>query len=295
MSNHSWLVEQFEAHRNHLQAVAYRILGTLSEADDAIQETWIRLSRSDTSRVENMGGWLTTIVSRVCLDMLRSRKSRREELTMDNIPELVTSHQDRSDPENEALMADSVGFAMLVVLEKLNPAERIAFVLHDIFSLSFSEIAPIIGRNETATRQLASRARRRVRGVESTLQTAEAELKRKRELIDAFIAASRNGDFEKLLTVLDPNVVLRNDTAFPPAVNTPVVHGSQAVAKQFTGRAHGAKPVLVNGSVGAVIGPLSHPVFVLEFKIVDDKITEMEMIADQARLSQLDLAILNDY
>lgn len=294
MNNHNWLVEQFEAHRNHLQAVAYRMLGSLSEADDAIQEAWIRLSRSDTSRVENMGGWLTTIISRVCLDMLRSRKSRREELTMDSLPEPVISHQDRSDPEHEALMADSVGFAMLVVLEKLNPAERIAFVLHDIFALSFSEIAPIIGRNEAATRKLASRARRRVRGVESTLKTAEAEPKRNRELVDAFIAASRNGDFAKLLTVLDPNVVLRNDTAFPPAVNTPVVHGSQAVAKQFTGRAHGAQPVLVNGSVGIVVGPVDQPLFVLKLKILDDKIAEMEMIADQARLGQLDLAVLND-
>lgn len=294
MSNYNWLTEQFEAHRNHLQAVAYRILGSLREADDAIQEAWIRLSRSDTSRVENMGGWLTTIVSRVCLDMLRSRKSRPEELSMDRIPEPVTSYQDRSDPEQEALMADSVGFAMLVVLEKLNPAERIAFVLHDIFALSFSEIALIIGRNEAAARQLASRARRRVRGVKSTLNTAEAELKRKRKLVDAFIAASRNADFEKLLKVLDPNIVLRNDTAFPPAANTPWVHGSQAVANQFAGRAQGAKPVLVNGSVGAIIGPLSQPIFVLEFKIVDDKITEMEMIADQIRLAQLDLVLLND-
>lgn len=288
------MVEQFEAHRDHLQAVAYRMLRSLNEADDAVQEAWIRLSRSDTSRVENMGGWLTTIISRVCLDMLRSRKSRREELNMDRIPEPITSDQDRSDPEREALMADSVGFAMLVVLEKLNPAERIAFVLHDIFALSFSEIAPIIGRNEAATRQLASRARRRVQGADSALETAEAQLKRKRELVDAFIAASRNGDFEKLLAVLDPNVVLRNDTAFPPAANTPVLHGSQAVAKAFVGRAQGAQPVLVNESVGVVVGPIDHPIFVLELKIVDGRITEMDMTADQAQLRQLDLALLND-
>lgn len=294
MNNHNWLIEQFEAHRNHLQSVAYRILGSRNEADDAIQESWIRFSHSDTSRVENMGGWLTTIVSRVCLDMLRSRKSRPEDLTMASIPEPVTSHQDGSDPEHEVLMADSVGFAMLVVLEKLNPAERIAFVLHDIFALSFSEIAPIIGRNEVATRQLASRARRRVHGGESTLKTAETELKRKRELVEAFLAASRNGDFEKLLTVLDPNVVLRNDTAFPPASNSPVVHGSQAVAKQFVGRAQGARPVLVNGSVGVIVGPFGCPLFVLEFKIEDDKITEMDMTADKTRLHQLDLVLLND-
>ncbi|KRE31594.1 sigma-70 family RNA polymerase sigma factor [Paenibacillus sp. Soil522] len=292
MNDHNWLVEQFEAHRNHLQAVAYRMLGSLSEADDAIQESWIRLSRSDTSGVENMGGWLTTIVSRVCLDMLRSRKSRREELTMVSIPEPVTSHQDGSDPEHEALLADSVGLAMLVVLGNLNPAERIAFVLHDIFALSFSEIAPIIGRNEAAARQLASRARRRVQGAETTSETAE--LKRKRELVDAFLAASRTGDFEKLLTVLDPNVVLRNDTAFSPVSNSPVVHGSQAVAMQFAGRAQGARLVIVNGSVGVIVAPRGRLLFVLELTVADDKITEIDMIADQARLHQLDIAVLND-
>ncbi|MFD0698134.1 sigma-70 family RNA polymerase sigma factor [Paenibacillus sp. GCM10027628] len=292
MNDHNWLLEQFERHRNHLQAMAYRMLGSLSEADDAVQESWIRLSRSDTNGVENMGGWLTTIVSRVCLDMLRSRKSRREELTMVSVPEPVASHQDGSDPEHEALMADSVGLAMLVVLGNLNPAERIAFVLHDIFALSFSEIAPIIGRNEAATRQLASRARRRVQGAESTSETAELE--RKRELVDAFLAASRTGDFEKLLTVLDPNVVLRNDTAFAPAANSPVVHGSQAVAKQFAGRAQGARPVLVNGSVGVIVAPRGRLLFVLEITVADGKITEIDMIADQARLRGLDIAVLND-
>ncbi|OXM84485.1 sigma-70 family RNA polymerase sigma factor [Paenibacillus rigui] len=292
MNNHTWLVEQFEAHRNHLQAVAYRMLGSLSEADDAVQESWIRLNRSDTSEVENIGGWMTTIVSRVCLDMLRSRKSRREELSMVSVPEPVTGRQDGSDPEHEALLADSVGLAMLVVLGKLNPAERIAFVLHDIFALSFSEIAPIIGRNEASARQLASRARRRVQGVESTSETVE--LKRKRELVDAFLAASRTGDFEKLLTVLDPNVVLRNDTAFAPTANSPVVHGSHAVAKQFSGRAQGARPVLVNGSVGVVVAPRGRLLFVLELKIADDKITGIDMVADPARLSQLDIAVLND-
>ena len=267
MNDHNWLVEQFEAHRNHLQMVAYRLLGSLSEADDAVQESWIRLSHSDTSGVENMGGWLTTIVSRVCLDMLRSRKSRREELTMGSVPEPVTSRQDGSDPEHEALLADSVGLAMLVVLGNLNPTERIAFVLHDIFALSFSEIAPIVGRNEAAARQLASRARRRVQGAETTADSAE--LKRKRELVDAFLAASRTGDFEKLLTVLDPNVVLRNDTAFAPVTNSPVVHGSQAVAKQFAGRAQGARPVLVNGSVGVVVAPRGRLLFVLELTVAD--------------------------
>ncbi len=295
MNDHNWLVEQFEAHGNHLQAVAYRMLGSLSEADDALQESWIRLSRSDTSGVENFGGWLTTIVSRVCFDMLRSRKSRREELTMVSVPEPVTSRQDGSDPEHEALMADSVGLAMLVVLEKLNPVERIAFVLHDIFALSFSEIAPIIGRNESAARQLASRARRRVQDAESTSETAEFQ--RKRELVDAFFAASRNGDFEKLLSVLDPNVVLQNDPVFAPVANVPVVRGSEAVAKQakqFADRARGMKPVLVNGSVGVIAGHLDQPIFILEFTVVDGKITEIGMIADQARLRGLDIAALND-
>jgi RNA polymerase sigma factor (sigma-70 family) len=292
MNDHNWLVEQFEAHRNHLQAVAYRMLGSLSEADDALQESWIRLIRSNTSEVENMGGWLTTIVSRVCLDMLRSRKSRREEFVLASAPEPVTGHQDGGDPEHEALMADSVGLAMLVVLEKLKPAERIAFVLHDIFAMSFSEIALIIGCNEAAARQLASRARRRVQGAESTSETAE--LQRKRELVDAFLAASRNGDFEKLLSVLDPNVVLRNDPAFAPVANAPVVRGSEAVAKQFAGRAKGAKPVLVNGSVGVIAGHLDQPIWILEFTVVDGKITEIDMIADQARLGGLDIAMLND-
>lgn len=291
MNDHNWLAEQFEVHRNHLQAVAYRMLGSLSEADDALQESWIRLSRSDTSRVENMGGWLTTIVSRVCLDMLRSRKSRREDLAMGSVPEPVAGHQDGSHPEHEALMADSVGLAMLVVLGKLTPAERIAFVLHDVFALSFTEIAPIIGRNEAAARQLASRARRRVQGAEPTPKTEEHM--RKQELVDAFLVASRTGDFEKLLSVLDPDVVLRNDTAFPPVANSPVVRGSQAVAKQFAGRAQGARAVLVNGSVGVIVAPRGRLLFALELKVVDDKITEIEMIADESRLRELDIAVLS--
>ncbi|RNB78544.1 sigma-70 family RNA polymerase sigma factor [Brevibacillus fluminis] len=290
MSDHKWLVEQFESYRNHLQAVAYRMLGSLSEADDAVQEAWIRLSRSDTSGVENMGGWLTTIVSRVCLDMLRSRKSRHEEPMMESVPEPATSRHDGSDPEQEALLADSVGLAMLVVLGKLNPAERIAFVLHDIFALSFSEIAPIVGRNEAAARQLASRARRRVQGTD--LAVDAAEVMQKRELIDAFLAASRTGDFDKLLSVLDPNVVLRNDISFAPVSAVPEVYGSQSVAKQFAGRAQGARPVLVNGSVGVLVAPRGKMLLVLEFTIADGKITEIGMIADQTRLNELDLAIL---
>ncbi|MDF2921154.1 MAG: family polymerase sigma factor [Paenibacillaceae bacterium] len=292
MSDYNGLVEKFEAHRNHLQAVAYRMLGSINESEDALQESWIRISSSDTSRVENMGGWLTTVVSRVCLDMLRARKSRREELSIVNVPEPITNQQVGSDPEHEALLADSVGLAMLVVLDNLNPAERIAFVLHDIFALSFAEIAPIIGRNEVTSRQLASRARRRVQGTETTKDSPE--FIQKAELVDAFLAASRTGDFEKLIHVLDPNVVLRNDTAFAPVSHIPFVHGSQAVAKQFAGRAQGARQMLVNGSVGIVVAPLGRLLFILELKVEDGKITEIDMIADPQRIRRLDLAVLDN-
>lgn len=292
MNDPDWLVEQFETHRNHLQTVAYRILGSLSEADDAVQESWIRLSRTDSSKVENMGGWLTTIVSRVCLDMLRVRKSRREELTLVRVSEPVNSKQDGSDPEQEALLADSVGLAMLMVLGNLNPAERIAFVLHDIFALTFSEIAPIIGRNEIAARQLASRARRRIQGAKVA---ADSEgFKKKCELVDAFLAASRSGDFEKLLAVLDPDVVLRQDPAFPPVAAWPIVQGAEAVAKGFAGRAQGARRILINDSIGAVVAPRGKMLFVLDFKIIEGKITEIEMIAEQSRIRQLALAEMKD-
>jgi RNA polymerase sigma factor (sigma-70 family) len=290
MNEPNWLVEQFEEHRNHLHAVAYRMLGSTNEADDALQESWIRLSRTDNSMVNNMGGWLTTIVSRVCLDMLRTRKSRREELTLVDMPDLVNSQQDGSDPEHETLLADSVGIAMLMVLGNLNPAERIAFVLHDIFALSYSEIAPIIGRNEIAARQLASRARRRIQGAKATADSEE--FKRKRELVDAFLAASRSGDFEKLITVLDPDVVLRQDPAFPPVAAWPIVHGADAVAKGFAGRAQGARLVLINGSVGAVVAPRGKMLFVLEIIIEEGKITEIEMIAEKSRIHQLNIAEL---
>jgi RNA polymerase sigma-70 factor (ECF subfamily) len=293
MNGQNWLVEQFEAHRNHLQTVAYRMLGSRSEADDAVQESWIRLTRSNTGEVENMGGWLTTIVSRVCLDMLRTRKSRREELATAGEPEPVAGQG--SDPEHEALMADSVGNAMFIVLEKLNPAERIAFVLHDIFALSFAEIAPIIGRNEAAARQLASRARRRVQGAESTSETAV--LQRKRELVEAFLAASRNGDFEKLFSILDPNVVLRNDPAFAPVASVPVIRGSEGVAKQatqFAARARSMATVLVNGSAGVIAGLMDQPIFILEFTVMDGKITEIGMTADQACLRGFDIIALTD-
>ena len=215
MDEHDWLAERFEENRTHLRAVAYRMLGSLSEADDAVQESWLRLSRSDTSGVENLGGWLTTVVARVCLDMLRSRKSRREEPLDVHVPEPIVSREAGTDPEHEALLADSVGLALLVVLETLAPAERLAFVLHDMFAVPFDEIAPIVGRSPAAARQLASRARRRVQGCGRALP--DADLTRQREVVDAFLAAARGGDFDALLAVLDPDVVLRADRAAVPA------------------------------------------------------------------------------
>ena len=228
MDEHDWLAERFEANRTHLRAVAYRMLGSLSEADDAVQEAWLRLSRSDTSGVENLGGWLTTVVARVCLDMLRSRKSRREEPLGAHVPEPIVSREDGIDPEHEALLADSVGLALLVVLETLAPAERLAFVLHDMFAVPFDEIAPIVGRSPAAARQLASRARRRVQGAATA---PDADLTRQREVVDAFLAASRGGDFDALLAVLDPDVVLRADRAAVQAGASREVRGAAAVAE----------------------------------------------------------------
>src|SRR5438874_10644866 len=223
MNKHEWLAEQFEANRTHLQAVAYRMLGSLSEADDAVQESWLRLSRSETSGIENLGGWLTTVVARICLDMLRSRNSRREEPLEASAPEPITSREGGIDPEQEALLADSVGLALLVVLDTLNPAERLAFVLHDIFAVPFDEIAPIVERSETATRQLASRARRRVQGAATV---KDAALTDQREVVDAFLAASREGRFDALLALLDPNVVFRHDPTAVPAGASREVHGA---------------------------------------------------------------------
>src|SRR5438045_2108707 len=229
MDEHEWLAEQFEGYRTHLRAVAYRMLGSPSEADDAVQEAWLRLSRSDTNGVENLAGWLTTVVARVSLDMLRSRKSRREEPLGDQIPEPTMSHAAAADPEHQALLADSVGLALLVVLETLAPAERVAFVLHDLFAVPFDEIAPIVGRSPAAARQLASRARRRVRGA---APVPEADLDRQQAVVDAFLAAAREGSFEALLAVLDPDVVLRADYGAVPAGGSKQVSGARAVAAQ---------------------------------------------------------------
>ena len=291
MDEHDWLAEQFEANRTHLRAVAYRMLGDLTEADDAVQESWLHLSRSDTSGVKNLGGWLTTVVARVCLDMLRSRNSRREEPLEADIPEPIMSREDGIDPEDEALLADSVGLALLVVLDTLNPAERLAFVLHDLFAVPFDEIAPIVGRSATAARQLASRARRRMRGAATV---PDADLTRSREVVDAFLAASRGGDFDALLAVLDPDVVVRADRAAVSVGASREVRGAPAVAKQFSGRARGAQPALVNGAVGAVWAPGGRPRVVFGFTIMGGKIVAIDLVADPERLRQLDLELLGD-
>jgi RNA polymerase sigma-70 factor, ECF subfamily len=289
-----WLTERFEEHRTHLRAVAYRMLGSLNEADDAVQEAWLRLSRADTSGVENLGGWLTTIVARVCLDMLRSRESRREEPLGVHVPDPIVSRADGLDPEHEALLADSVGLALLVVLETLAPAERLAYVLHDVFAVPFDEIAPIVGRTPTAARQLASRARRRVRGAPTV---PDVDLARQREVVDAFIAAARGGDFDALLAVLDPDVVLRADGGAVRAGASREVRGASAVAENaltFARLAPFGRPALVNGAAGVVAAPGGKPFAVLGFTITGGKIVEIDILADPERLRQLDLAVLDD-
>ena len=291
MDEHNWLAAQFEAERSHLRAVAYRMLGSLTEADDAVQEAWLHLSRSDTSGVKNLGGWLTTVVARVCLDMLRSRNSRREEPMGAHVPDPIVSREGGIDPEHEALLADSVGLALLVVLDTLNPAERLAFVLHDIFAMPFDEIAPIVERSPTAARQLASRARRRVRGAAAV---PDADLTYQREVVDAFLAASRGGNFDALLALLDPDVVFRHDRTAVPAGASREVRGALAVARQFSGRAQGARPALVNGSVGLVVARHGRLFLVLDLTVTRGKIVEINVVADPQRLRQLDLAVLDD-
>lgn len=306
MGEHDWLAEQFEAHRVHLRGVAHRMLGSLSDADDAVQEAWLRLSRSDASRVANLGGWLTTVVGRVCLDMLRSRKSRREESIAEYGADPMPSSADARDPEHEALMADSVGLAMLVVLETLTPAERVAFVLHDLFDVPFDEIAPIVGRSPMAARQLASRARRRVRG-SGTVADAVApttDITRQREIIRAFLAAARGGDFHALLAVLDPDVVLRADNAAVQLSAArkgrgapellPEMHGAGAVARTFSGGAAAAQPALVDGAAGLVWAPGGRPRTVFTFEVRHGKIVAIDLIADADHVRQLDVTLLDD-
>jgi RNA polymerase sigma factor (sigma-70 family) len=289
-----WLAERFEAHRAHLKGVAYRMLGSLAEADDAVQEAWLRLSRADTSSVENLGGWLTTIVARVCLNMLQSRRSRREEPLEAHLPDPVVSPQDEVDPEQQALLAEGVGLALLVVLDTLTPAERVSFVLHDMFAVPFDQIAPIVGRSPNAAKMLASRARRRVQGADPA---PDADLARQREVVDAFLTAARDGDFAALLAVLDPDVVLRADTSAVRAGAPAEVRGAAAVTRRtltaggFSRLARLARPVLVNGAAGLVFARGRRPFAVVAFMVRQGKVVEIDVFADPARLDQLDLRV----
>jgi RNA polymerase sigma-70 factor (ECF subfamily) len=290
MDQRDWLAERFEEHRGHLRAVAYRMLGSVSEADDAVQEAWLRLSRSDADEIENLGGWLTTVVGRVSLNMLRSRDTRRERPLGVHMPEPIIDRADGTDPEHEALVADSVGLALLVVLETLNPAERLAFVLHDIFGVPFDEIAPIVDRSPEAARQLASRARRRVRAEETVPDT---DLDTQREVVDAFLAAAREGDFDRLVSVLDPDVVLRADFG---KAGSREVRGPEAVVGQamlYAQMKLTMKPALVNGAVGVVTTRDGEPFSVGGFTVRGGRIVEMDWLADPARVRELDLTILD--
>ena len=286
------LARQFEENRAHLHAVAYRMLGSPSEADDAVQEGWLRLSRSDTSEVENLGGWLTTVVARVCLDMLRSRRSRREDPLSVHVPDPVLSRDPGTDPEHEAVLADSVGLALLVVLEMLAPAERLAFVLHDMFGVPFEEIAPMVDRSPDAARQLASRARRRVQGASAI---PDADLVSQRRVVNAFFAAARDGDFDALVAVLDPDIVLRADGGTLRPEATTIVHGAEAVARQalmFSGLSPFVRPALVNGAAGVVVTPEGRAVSVMGFTVVRGKIVAIDALVDPERLEALDLTVL---
>jgi RNA polymerase sigma factor (sigma-70 family) len=287
---HDWLVDQFEANRAHLRAVAYRMLGSRAEADDAVQEAWLRLSRSDAREIENLGGWLTTVVARVSLDMLRSRASRREDpARADLVDGIERSAGDA--PEDEALLVDTVGSALLVVLDTLRPAERLAFVLHDVFGVPFDEIGPIVGRSSTAAKQLASRARHKVQGMEPAPDVDPA---RRREVVDAFLAASRSGDFDALVGLLDPDVVLEADATAVRMGSPPEVRGARAVAGAFSGRALAAQPALIDGVVGVVWAVHGQPKVAWDFTISHGKIVHIDMLAARDSLDDLDLAILDD-
>jgi RNA polymerase sigma factor (sigma-70 family) len=294
MPERELVTAEFERQRPQLRAVAYRMLGSLSEADDAVQESWLRLNRSDAEAVANLGGWLTTVVARVCLDMLRSRRSRHEDFIGSHLPEPLVSRGDSADPEQEALLADSVGLALQVVLDTLAPAERLAFVLHDMFGVPFGEIAPIVDRTPDAARKLASRARQRVRGA---APPPDPDLKRQREVVDAFLAAARAGDFDGLLAVLDPDVVLRVDAGPERPELSTEVRGARAFAEQvrnFARLAAAARPALVNGAAGMIVAPRGRLISVAGFTVVDGKIVEMDLLADPERLRELDLSDFED-
>jgi RNA polymerase sigma-70 factor (ECF subfamily) len=289
MIEREYLAERFKEHRSHLRAVAYRMLGSLSEVDDAVQEAWLRLSRADSAGINNLGGWLTTVGARVCLDMLRSRQSRREEPLIAEAPEPTTTGARGNSPEHEAVLADSVGLALLVVLDRLTPAERLAFVLHDMFGVPFEEIGPIVGRSAEAGRQLASRARRRVRGG----TVSKPDLARQREVVQAFIAALRAGDLEGLVAVLDPDLVVRADMPGAPSE----IRGAAVWAKGAVAYGHLARltqPALVNGTIGVVVAPQGRLVRALRFTIANGKITEIEVIGNPTRLSELDVSIVDE-
>jgi RNA polymerase sigma-70 factor (ECF subfamily) len=283
MDGTNFLTTQFEANRDHLRAVAYRMLGRHGEVDDAVQETWLRVSRYDTSDVANLGGWLTTVIARICLDMLRARKSRREEPMGPDVPEPVDDAR-----ESDAEMADSVGAALLVVLETLQPAERLAFVLHDMFAVPFEEIAPIVGRSVPAARQLASRARRRVQGA----PVPDADVSRQHRIVDAFLAASRDGDFEGLLAVLDPDVVFRADQAAMRLGSLAEIRGAAAVAETFKGRARAARPALIDGELAIAVIFGGQLRIALRLAFAGDRIAEVEAVADAARIRAFDLEVL---
>src|SRR6266496_2218786 len=300
MDENEWLADRFEEHRAHLRAVAYRMLGSLPEADDAVQDAWLRVSRADASEIDNLGGWLTTIVARVCLNMLRSRNRRREESFEQHLPDPIISPYGELQPEEEALLADSVGLALLVVLDTLSPAERLAFVLHDMFELPFDEIAPMVGRSPAAARQLASRARRRVKGAE--VPAPDPDLARQRDVVDAFFLAARGGDFDALVAVLDPDVVLRVDAGAKRPAASMVIHGAAAVARQARSGLRAIlarpvvdlRPVLVNGAVGEVVTLGGQPMTVMGFTVADGRIAEIDAIADPERVRRIAAAVLAD-
>ena len=288
MDDRELLARQFENHRQHLRGVAYRMLGSAAEADDVVQEAWLRVSRAGADGVDNLRGWMTTIVGRVCLDRLRARNARREEtLALDDVDSDASGHHERS-PEEDVELADSVGLALLVVLETLKPAERVAFVLHDMFDLTFDEIAPIVGRTSEATRQLASRARRRVRGVSAS----DVDQRRKREVAEAFIAAARAGDFEALVAVLDPDIVLRADAESVRLGGPAELLGATSVASFFNGRAQAARLGLIDGEVGLLVAVGARILFALQLTFAGDKIAAIDAVADHDTLNSLELTQL---
>jgi RNA polymerase sigma-70 factor (ECF subfamily) len=295
LEDNEWLAYRFEEQRAHLRAVAYRMLGSLTEADDAVQDTWVRVSQAGADEVDNLGGWLTTVVARVCLNMLRSRKLRREEAFDGRLPDPIISPDTELQPEEEMLLADSIGLALLVVLDRLTPVERLAFVLHDMFDLPFEEIAPMVGRSPMAARQLASRARRRIKGAE--IRAPDPDLARQREVVEAFFRAARAGDFDALVAVLDPNAILRADVGRRRGAASTVVRGAAAVARAALYGAHPAAkvhPALVNGAAGVIITLRGRPFAVMGFTVVEGRIVEIDAIANPDRVGRVAAAVLRE-